>query len=48
MDESWLLVLEFLGDIPGETEVRVLVDSTWDQAGDVANDTEDMGEAVGE
>ena len=48
MDESWLLILEFLGDISSETEVRILVDSTWDQAGDVADSTEDMGEAVGE
>ena len=48
MDQRWLLVLESLSAFSRETEVRILVDSTRDQTGNVGFGAEDLRERRGE
>ena len=47
VDECRFGVLEFLGDVSRQSEVRVLVDGAGNKAGDVANFAKDLGEGVG-
>lgn len=42
MDEGGLGVLQFHGDITSQPEIGILVDSTWDQAGDVSSCPKDL------
>lgn len=46
MDQSRLGVLQFHGNVSGETEVWILVDGTWNQARDIALCAKDVGERV--
>lgn len=48
VEQCGLLVLELRGDVARESEVRILVDRTGDQAGDVSLRAEDLREGVGE
>lgn len=48
VDERWFGVLELLRDITGQAEVRILVDSTRDEAWNVGSCAIDVGEGVGE
>lgn len=44
VDQRWLLVLESLSAFSGETEVRILIDGTRDQTGNVGFGAEDLRE----
>lgn len=46
VDEEGFGVLEFGGDVPGEAEVRVLVDRAGDKARNVGFGAEDLREGV--
>ena len=35
MDDCWFVVTEFGIDISGDTEMGILVDSQWDEAGNL-------------
>ena len=48
VQQRGLRVLELHGDVARQPEVRVLVDRTWDEAGDVGLRAEDLREGVGE
>lgn len=48
MDEGGFRVFELDGNVSRQTEVRVLVDSTGDEARDIGACTEDMWEGVRE
>ena len=48
MDKRGFWVLQLLGDVARQTEIRILVDRAWDQARDVRHGAEDLGKGVGE
>ena len=48
MDQRGFLVLELLCNIPCKSEVGILVDSTWNQAGFVGRSAKNMRERVRE
>lgn len=48
MDQCRFGVLEFLGDVPRQSEVRILVDGAGNQTGDIGHFAKDLGEGVGE
>lgn len=48
MEEGGFGVFQLLGDVAGYSEVWVLVDGTWDEAGDVRFGAKDVGESVAE
>lgn len=48
VDQGWLGVLETLSNITSETEIRILINSTGDQTGNVLLATKDVRERIGE
>jgi hypothetical protein len=48
VDEVGFRVLKLLGDVPSQTEVRILIDGARDEAGDVRLLAEDLREGVRE
>ena len=48
VDEGGFWVLQFHGDITGQPEIGILVDSTWDQAGNVCSCSKDLRKRVRE
>lgn len=46
MDKGGFRILQFLGDVAGQTEIRILVYRAGDQARDIGHGTEDLGKGV--
>lgn len=48
VDQRWLGILETLSNITSETEIRILINSTGDQTGNILLATKDVRERIGE
>jgi hypothetical protein len=46
MDTTWLSILKSLGDISGHSEIRILVNTLWDQTKSVLGLPENVWECV--
>jgi len=44
VNASRLLIFQLVSDISGHSEVRILIDTLWDQARNVSSVSEDVGE----